>query len=121
MKLTGETMALKKKLISGFQRMLYNALILPHFDYACPAWYSNINVKLKKLQIMQNKCIWLCLTLNKMHHISEDFKTNVAVFKYVNNVCPYYIKEVFEYASRGRMSSRNNYIGLKVLYFYFQY
>ena len=63
---------------------------------------------------MQNKCISFCLKLDKMHHISEeDFKTinwlpvdqkvqqrlNVTVFKYVNNACHYYMKEVFEYAS----------------------
>ena len=51
-----------------------------------------------KLQIMQNKCIRFCLKLDKMHHISEDFKIinwlhvdqrvqqslNVTVLKYVN-------------------------------------
>ena len=110
--------------------MLCNALIQPHFDYACSAWYPNLNAKLKrKLQIMQNKCIRFCLKLDKMHHISEeDFKTinwlpvdqrvqqslNVTVFKYVNKACPYYMKEVFEYASQGRISSRNNYAKLKV-------
>ena len=26
----------------------------------------------------------------------------------MSNVCPYYIKEDFEYASQGRISSRNN-------------
>ena len=64
-----------------------------------------------------------------MHHISEeDFKTiswlsvdqrvqqslNVTVFKYVNNACLYYMKEIFEYASQDRISSRNNYDRLKV-------
>ena len=39
---------------------------------------------------------------------------NVTVFKYVNEACPYYMKEVFEYASQGRISSRNNYAKLKV-------
>ena len=39
---------------------------------------------------------------------------NVTVFQYVNNVCPYYLKEVFEYASKGIISSRNSYTGLKV-------
>ena len=106
-----------------------NALIQPHFDYACSACYPNLNAKLKrKLQIMQNKCIRFCLKLDKMHHISEeDFKTinwlpvdqrvqqslNVTVFKYVNKACPYYMKEVFEYASQGRISSRNNYAKVK--------
>ena len=32
----------------GFCRMLCNALIHPHFYYACSAWYPNLNVKLKK-------------------------------------------------------------------------
>ena len=110
--------------------MLCNAFIQPHLVYACSAWYPNLNVKLKKkLQITQNKYIRSCLKLDKMHYISEeDFKAinwlsvdqkvqqslNVTVFKYVNNACPYYMKEVFEYASQGRISSRNNYARLKV-------
>ena len=33
-----------------------NALIQPDFDYACPAWYSNLKEKTKvKIQIMQKK------------------------------------------------------------------
>ena len=63
-----------------------------------------------------------------MHHISEeDFKIinwlpvyqrvrqslTVTVFKYVSNACPYYMEEVFEYASQGRISSRNNHAKLK--------
>ena len=78
---------------------------------------------------MQNKCIRFCLKLDKIHHISkEDFKTinwvpvdqrvqqslYVTAFKDVNKACPYYMKEAFEYALRGRISSRNNYAKLKV-------
>ena len=80
---------------------------------------------------MQNKCIRFCLKLYKIHHISkEDFKAinwlpvdqrvqqslNVTVFKYVNKACPYYMKEVFEYASQGRISSRNNYAKINFLF-----
>ena len=64
-----------------------------------------------------------------MHRISEqNFKTinwlpvdqrvqqslYVAVFKYASKACPYCMKEAFEYASQGRISSRNNYAKLKV-------
>ena len=35
-------------LTSGLRRMLCNALIQPHFDYACSVWYPNLNAKLKK-------------------------------------------------------------------------
>ena len=55
------------------RRMLCNALIQPHFDYTCPAWYSNLTEKTKKIiQIRQNKCIRFCLRLDKMHPISEE-------------------------------------------------
>ena len=33
---------------------------------------------------------------------------------YVNNVCPDYMKEVFEYVSQGRISLRYNYTRLQV-------
>ena len=40
------------------KRLLCHALIRPHFDYACSAWYPNLNKKLKsKLQTAQNRCI----------------------------------------------------------------
>ena len=64
-----------------------------------------------------------------MHYISEeDFKAiswlpvnqrvqqslNVVFFKYVNNVCPDYMKEAFDYASKGRISWKYNYARLQV-------
>ena len=76
---------------------------------------------------MQNKCIYFCLKLDKIHISEEDFKTvnwlpvdqkvqqilNVTVFKYVNKAYPCYMK-VFEYAPQGRISSTNNYAKIKV-------
>jgi hypothetical protein len=79
--LSGEEMALKvlkkvngrlrylyrqgKYLNPRLRRMLCNALIQPHFDYACSAWYPNLCKGLKaKLQIAQNKCIRFCLFLD---------------------------------------------------------
>ena len=35
-------------LTPGLRLMLCNALIQPHFDYACSVWYPSLNVKLKK-------------------------------------------------------------------------
>ena len=59
-----------KFLISTLFRMLCNALIKPHF--ACSVWYLNLSEKLKtKIWIAQNKCIHLCLKLDKRHHISN--------------------------------------------------
>ena len=63
----------KNKFLSPeLRRMLCNALIWPHFDYKCPAWYPNLTEKMKKeIQIIENKCTRFCLRLGKMHHISE--------------------------------------------------
>ena len=84
----GETMALRvtKKINSRLKflyrknwfldvplhRLLCNALIQPHFDYACTAWYPNLSKKLKdKLQVTQNKWIRFCLKLRSREHISN--------------------------------------------------
>ena len=85
-------------------RMLCNAIIQPHFDYACSAWYPNLNEKLKKkIQIAQNKCIWVSSMLDKRHYISsKEFESinwlpvykrvhlciNAVTLKFANNTCP---------------------------------
>ena len=89
------------------RRLLCNALIQPHFNYTCSAWYSNLTKKLNnRNQTFQNKCIRFCLQLDKMTHVSykeieilnwlpgtERFNQciNSIVFKYVNNQCPNYV------------------------------
>ena len=66
----------KMKFLYRRNSFLNNSLIQTHFDYASPAWYSNLNKALqKKLQITQNKCIRFCLRLDKKSHIgAEEFK-----------------------------------------------
>ena len=66
-----------KFLTPALRRLLCNALIQPHFDYASSAWYPNFIKKMKnKIQITQNKCIRYCLQLDKVTHISkEEFET----------------------------------------------
>ena len=54
-----------KFLTPALRRLLCNALIKTHFDYASSAWYPNLTQKIKnKIQITQNKCIRYCLQLN---------------------------------------------------------
>ena len=112
------------------RRMLCNALIQPHFNYACPVWYPNLTEKMKKnIQITQNKCIRFCLRLDEMHHISEeDFRLinwlptskrvdqciNTITFKFVNNTCPYYLTEIFQFAPQCRIGTRNKFAKLKI-------
>ena len=46
----------KNRYLSPYlKRLLCNAIIQPHFDYVCSAWYPNLNKKFKsKLQTIQN-------------------------------------------------------------------
>ncbi len=65
-----------KFLTPSLRRLLCNALIQPHFDFACTSWFPNLNQCLKnKLQTSQNKCIRFCLQLGNRSHIGmEEFK-----------------------------------------------
>ena len=104
------------------RRLLCNALIQPHFDYACSTWYPNLTKNMKnRIQTSQYKCIRFCLQLYKMTHIShkefdilnwlpvaERFSQciNSIVFKYVNNQCPNYLNEVFQPAPENNIQTR---------------
>ena len=97
------------------RRLLCNALIQPHFDYACSAWYPNLTKKLKhRIQTTQNKCIRFCLQLDKLKHVShEEFErlnwllvtyrfkhcVNSKVFKDFNEQYLTYLNEVFHVAT----------------------
>ena len=100
-----------KFLNSSLRRLLCNALVQPHFDYACSAWYPNLTQNLnKKLQTTQNKCIRFCLQLGNRSHIGvKEFKQInwlpirerfgqcicSTVFKFLNKNCPAYMNEMF--------------------------
>ena len=109
------------------RKLLFNALLQPHFDYVCTAWYPEWTKKLKdKLQDTQNKCIRFYLKLQCREHISNKhfqklnwlainqmFKQCVTstVFKFVQNKCPDYMNEVFRPAENIR-DTRNSYLKL---------
>ena len=143
--MSGETMALSVRnkinnklklpnrknrfLTPSLRRLLCNALIQPHFDYACSAWYPNSTKKLKnRIQTSQNKCKRFCLQLDKMKHISHKyFKTlnwlhvterfnqcfNSIAFRYINDQCPNYVNEVFQTAPENNIQTRGSFLKLK--------
>ena len=67
-------LARKAKYLDGESRkLLANALVQCHFDYACSSWYSGLNEKTKgKLQICQNKLIRTVLQLPPRSHINHS-------------------------------------------------
>ena len=110
---------------TSLRHLLCNALIQPHFDYACTAWYPNLCKYLKnKIQTTQNKCVRFCLNLDKMAHIShnEFEKLNwlpiidrinqcilSTTFKFVSDMGPNYMNEVLQWAAESNRTLRNNY------------
>ena len=112
----------KQKFLNySLRRLLCNALIQPHYDYACSAWYPSLNKRLlKKIQISQNKCVRYCLKLDNRAHIgANEFKEInwlptkervsqcicVNIFKFFNNMAPDYTSEIF-HPSHSRHNTR---------------
>ena len=106
----------KQKFLSlSLRRLLCNALIQPHFDYACAAWYPLLNKQQsKRIPIAQNKCIRYCLNLDNKAHIgmNEFLKINwlptkkrveqcicINVFNFFNQMSPQYTAEIFHPSS----------------------
>ena len=101
----------QKFLTLSLRRLLCNALIQLHYDYACSAWYPSLNKRLsKKIQTSQNKCIRYCLNLDNRAHVGIDefIKINwlptkervaqcicVNIFKFFNKMSPQYMSEIF--------------------------
>ena len=113
-----------KFLTPDLKRMLCNALIQPHFDYACSAWYPQLTMNLKKkIQVAQNKCIRFCLELENTAHIGykEYVKINwlntsqrfiqclcTSAFKYFQGKCPEYMNEFFQVAHQSNITTRSS-------------
>ena len=111
----------QKFLTLSLRRLLCNALIQPHYDYACSAWYPSLNKRLsKKIQTSQNKCIRYCLNPDNRAHVGIDefIKINwlptkervaqcicVNIFKFFNKMSPQYMSEIF-HPSHSRYNTR---------------
>ena len=93
------------------RKTLCMALIQCHFDYACSAWFNNVNKTLQnKLQIMQNKIIRFIKGLDYRHRVDYTVFDNVGFLNVSNRVrqmrlnhahkiyynkCPHYMRTNF--------------------------
>jgi hypothetical protein len=57
--------------------LLYKQLIHPMMDYACPAWRSAARTHIRRLQVLQSKC--LCLTTGAPWYVTGRY-TTILVF-----------------------------------------
>ena len=111
----------KNRLLSkDLRRLLCNAVIQPHFDYAWAAWYANLNKKYKnKLQVLRN----MCLQLDNREHIRTEhfdkiswlpidqrFKQclSTSVFKFFSEMCPQYMNKIYRTTNQNNAATRNS-------------
>ena len=101
-----------------------NALIQPHFNYACLIWYPNLNKKYKnKLQVLRNKCIRFCLQLDNRVHIRTEHFDNInwlpidqrfnqclstSIFKFFSEMCPKYMNKIYKTTNQNNTITRNS-------------
>ena len=126
-KVTSKLKSLYRKsrfFLKDLRRLLFNALIQPHFDYTCPAWYPNLNKKYNsKLLVLKNKCIRFCLQLGNRQHIGTEhldkinelpidqrFKQclSTTVFKFFSEMCSQYINEIYATTNQSNTVTRNS-------------
>ena len=114
----------KQNLLSApLKRLLCNALIQPHFDYACQTWFPGLRKALsKKIQCAQNKCLRFCLNLgNRAHLDKKEFeeinwlpvnervnqRICVTAFNFFNDISPSYMSDIF-IPMKERKNTRNS-------------
>ena len=59
--------------------LLYKQLIRPMMDYACPAWRSAARTHVRRLQVLQSKC--LRLATGAPWYVSNSRYTRIWVFR----------------------------------------
>ena len=119
----------KNQFLSKYlRRLLCNAIIQPHFDYACSTWYINLKTCLKnKLKVVQNKCIRFCLRKTFRSHIGFEDYLNInwlpvelrvnqiilcSVFKFFQKTCPNFMTEIFDPVENQNMITRTSILRL---------
>ena len=132
-KVNGRLMFLYRKnrfLTPQLRRLLCNALIQPHFDYASSAWYMNLDKGYKeKLSVMQRKCIRFCLMKDsrskirlkefvEINWLPVERRANLIntslVYKFFNGNSPLYMDCVFSQLNQCGVTTQKNFQRLAV-------
>ena len=104
-------------------------MIQTFFDYACNAYYPNLNKNLKTR--LQNKCIRFCLKLGDRKSITVKKSEKISwlpihekvnqcilscIYKFHAKKAPDYMDEIFSHAECSKVSTRYSYLKLKFLH-----
>ena len=115
----------QKFLTYSLRRLLCNALIKPHFDYACSDWYPSLNKRLLKKNPNIAKQVYKVLlkTCNRAHIGANEFKEInwlptkegvlqcicLNILKFFNNMAPGYTSEIFHPSHSGHYTRMSTY------------
>jgi len=65
--------------------LLYEQLIRPTMDYWCPVWRSAAHCHIRKLQVLQSKC--LCIAINVTWYIgNKQIHEDLGVPSFTNHI-----------------------------------
>ena len=103
--------------LNKLRRMLFNALIQSHFDYACSAWYQNLTEKKRKWKLLIQYKLYKQISLTEFSSIywlptSERVHQyeSAVTFKFVNSNCPFYLNEILEFTPRCKIDIKNSFV-----------
>ena len=70
-------LSFNSKISTSTKTLLFKALIRPLLEYSCPAFIAAPDAQLKKLQVLQNKALTLCLNITLMDKVRTTVLHNV--------------------------------------------
>lgn len=102
---------ISKKLTLNTKKMIYNSIILPHFDFCSTLYMGHTQAQLKQLQKLQNRSLRIILNcefgtetkimLDSLNMMSVKqrwlFNAMMFIFKIKNNLLPKYLTEKLKY------------------------
>ena len=96
----------------------YATSLSTHFtDNACQLRTLILLKKWKRRYKLCKKCIRFYLRLDKMPTSKKVIQCiNTITFEFVNNTCPYYLNEIFEFTPHCRIDRRNKLAKLEILF-----
>ena len=100
---------IKYKINEDIKLMLYNTLILPHFNYCCLIWGNNYPSRINNLIVMQKRIFRIIANTSYREHTAPlfyrycqlklidliKFSTNKIMYKAFNNLLPCNIQSLF--------------------------
>lgn len=102
---------INKKLTFNTKKMIYNSIILPHFDFCSTLYIGHTQAQLKSLQKLQNRSLRIILNcefgtstkfmLEALNFMSVKqrwtFNTIMFIFKIKNDLTPRYLRNKLQY------------------------